>query len=391
MNIAFSVNIRYIGLIHCAEKKSKKVIDDISISEMDTIEKLLEALRRLPDVEAHEPIIQPQRSHRDYQIDAEVGFDVAGKSYVLLIEVKKSVYPRDAQQVLWQLSRYLDGKNSKDRKSNLVPFLAAESISPGAKDLLKKENIGYFDTGGSLFIPAHGAYFYIEKPPPKTLQKSVRAIFKGKRSQVLHALLLHNDEWFGVKGLAQLAAVSPATASETLSALERFEWITTRGQGPSKERRLAEPRGLLDEWRKQVVAATRRLPYRRYYIPGSKPEDVTERLAQLCEMLDVEYVLTQEVAAQRYAPFLSMISFVTCRMNPGRAADEVVSKLGARVVSEGANLNVIETRSQSEFLFKKRLNSVWLASPVQVYLDLLRAGGRAQEMAEHLRQERIGF
>lgn len=367
------------------------MIYDVNMSEMDTIEKLLEVLRGLPDVKTHRPIMPPQRSHRDYQIDAEVGFDVAEKSYVLLIEVKKTVYPRDAQQVLWRLSRYLEGENSKDRKTSLVPLLAAESISPGAKDLLKKENFGYFDTGGSLFIPARGAYFFIEKPPPKTFEKSVRAIFKGKRSQVLHALLLRHDEWFGVKGLAELAAVSPATASETLSALERFEWVTARGQGPSKERRLAEPRALLDEWRKQVDAATSRLPNRRYYVPAFKPEEVTERLAQLCEMLHVEYVLTQEAAAQRYAPFLSVISFVTCRMNPGHAADEVFSELDARVVIEGANLNVIETKSQSEFLFKRRLNSVWLASPVQVYLDLLRAGGRAQEMAEHLRQERIGF
>jgi hypothetical protein len=32
-----------------------------------------------------------------------------------------------------------------------------------------------------------------------------------------------------------------------------------------------------------------------------------------------------------------------------------------------------------------------LASPIQVYLDLLRGEGRAKEMADHLRQEQIGF
>jgi len=75
---------------------------------------------------------------------------------------------------------------------------------------------------------------------------------------------------------------------------------------------------------------------------------------------------------------------------PGRDADAALSKLGARVVSEGANLVVLETSSQGEFLFKERHDSVWLASPLQVYLDLLRSGGRAQEAAEHLRRERIG-
>ena len=30
-------------------------------------------------------------------------------------------------------------------------------------------------------------------------------------------------------------------------------------------------------------------------------------------------------------------------------------------------------------------------SPVQVYLDLMRSEGRAGEMADHLRRQRIGF
>jgi hypothetical protein len=361
------------------------------MSERDTIDKLMEALRKLPDVDVHEPDYEPQHSHRGRLVDAEVGFNVAGKSYILLIEVKKSVYPRDAQQVLWQLSHHLSAERSKDRKSNVVPLLAAESISPGAKDLLKSEKFGYFDTGGSLFIPAHGAYFYIEKPPPKALEKSVRGLFRGKRSQVLHALLLRHDEWYGVKELAELAEVSPATVSETLSAMDRFEWLTTKGQGPSKERRLTDPGVLLDEWQTQILAAHRRPSYRRFYVPASQPEDITTRLSHACETLNVEYVLTQETAAQLYAPFLSVVSRVTCRLASGGAAQNVYSELDARPVSEGANLDIIETKSRGEFLFKQRIDSLWLASPVQVYLDLLLSRGRAKKMAEHLRQERIGF
>jgi len=42
-------------------------------------------------------------------------------------------------------------------------------------------------------------------------------------------------------------------------------------------------------------------------------------------------------------------------------------------------------------LFRERISDAWLASPVQVYLDLLRGEGRAKEMAEHLRKERLGL
>lgn len=280
---------------------------------------------------------------------------------------------------------------AKSRNGDVVPLLAAESISPGAKDLLKQQNVGFYDTGGSLFIPARGAYVYIDRPPPKTLAKPIRALFTGKRSQVLHALLLSPAAWFGVNELAEVAKASPATVSETLTSLERFEWVGTRGQGPSKERRLAEPRALLDEWRTQNCAAPPRSTSRRYYVPGTNADALVDRIDQLSEALHVEYAITQEAAAQRYAPFLSAMHRVTCRMMPGRGANDLVAALKARVVSEGANLEIIESPSPGDYMFKERVGTAWLASPVQVYLDLQRSDGRGQEMAEHLRQERIGF
>src|SRR5690606_33343139 len=106
--------------------------------------------------------------------------------------------------------------------------LVAESLSPGAKELLRSEGVGYYDSGGSLYLPAPGAYIYIDKPPPKTLTKSVRTLFAGRRAQVLHALLVQHARWFGVTELAQQAMVSPATASQVLSELERFDWLEIR-------------------------------------------------------------------------------------------------------------------------------------------------------------------
>src|SRR6202030_462991 len=213
--------------------------------ERETVEKLLGALQELPHVHAQPAVWESHGPGGRTNVDAEIDFKVADREYMLLVEVKKSVYPRDVREVLWTIRRFMNDARVPEGTRVIVPLLAAESISPGAKELLKSENVGYYDTGGSLFIPARGAYFYVEKPPPRTLAKSVRILFKGKRSRVLHALLHGHTEWFGVKELAKLAKVSPATTSETLTALERFDWLASRGQGPSKERRLAEPGMLL--------------------------------------------------------------------------------------------------------------------------------------------------
>ncbi len=364
-----------------------KTPNEFQIMERDTVQKLLDALQKLPEVHTDAPIWHP--IYNGHEIDAEIDFVAADQRHVLLIEVKKEVYPRDVHQVLWQIKRSLEAAQRSAPTKSIVPLLAAQSISDGAKDLLKDEKVGYFDSGGSLFIPAHGAYFYIEMPPPKTLAKSFRALFTGKSSQVLHALLHSLDSWFSVKELAEYAKVSPATASETLTELERLDWASSKGQGPSKERHLSAPTELLNEWKKQVLVI-HQAPVRRYYVPAAPIDELSDRLAAACESSGVEYVITQEAAAQVYAPFLSTISRVACRMPPGRDAEAALSKLEARVVTEGANLLVIETKSQGEFLFKEHHGSVWLANPVQVYLDLLRSGGRAPEAAEHLRRERIG-
>jgi len=358
--------------------------------ERETVERLVEVLGELP--ESHVlPAEMQWNGGPNWRADARINLQLGGKQYALLVEVKKSIYPRDAQQVLWQMQRYAQELGIRDRKALVVPILAAQSISPGAKELLRSEHCGYFDGGGSLFIPARGAYIYIDRPPPKTLEKSIRSLFRGKRSQVLQALLLHHEEWFGVKELAELAAVSPATASETLSSLERFEWLSVRGQGPSKERLLSEPGALLDEWVKRITSATRRLTYSRFYVPGGKPDEIADRLAHACARLDLSYAFTQEFAAQIYAPFLTSVSRVSCRLALGPRAGRLYEELDARPVEEGANLDIIETRSSGELHFKEHVGTLWLASPVQVYLDLQRRGGRGKDAAEHLRRERLGF
>jgi hypothetical protein len=88
---------------------------------------------------------------------------------------------------------------------------------------------------------------------------------------------------------------------------------------------------------------------------------------------------------------LSGIAQVRTRLLPSAGTDAAIAELDARVVNEGANLSVIEAKSEGELLFRQKDGGVWLASPIQIYLDLLRGEGRAKEMAEHLRRERIGF
>ena len=359
------------------------------IMEGRLLDGFLDALRELPEVQA-ELLGAEQPGVPDRGRDARVDLRAGGKAATLLIQVKKAVYPRDVRQALWQIRELARTWLDQAEGRQPVFFLVAQSISPGAKELLKNERVGYYDSGGSLFLPAGNIYVYVDKPPPKSLSKSIRSVFSGRRAQVLHAVLMRNREWFGVKEIANQAGVSPATASQVLMELERFDWVVSRGQGPGKERHLREPGALLDAWVNQL-AVMRPLSLRRYFVPSARAEGLVEKFAAVCAANKAEYAITHEAAGQRYAPFLSTVAQVRCRLLAGPAGDRALGELDARFVDQGANLAVIEVESPSELLFRESVNGVWLASAVQVYLDLMRSEGRAKEMAKHLRQERIGF
>ena len=201
---------------------------------------------------------------------------------------------------------------------------------------------------------------------------------------------MRHGEWFGVKEIAEQARVSPATASQVLTELERFDWVVSRGQGPTKKRDLREPVALLDAWAKQL-AVMRPFAMRRYFVPSVRADGLVQKFAEVCAAHEAEYAITHEAAGQRYAPFLSTVSQVRCRLMAGAAADGSLGALDARIVDQGANLAVIDVKSSGELLFRELVDGIWLASPVQVYLDLMQGEGRAREMAKHLRQERIDF
>ena len=308
----------------------------------------------------------------------------------MLVEAMRSLYPRDVRQKLWQIRAASQTWSDAPGEQQTVPLLLAESISSGARELLESERVGYYDSGGSLHVPAEDMFVHIDRPPSKPVSKSHRSRFSGRRAQVLHALLIHHGEWLSVKSVAERAHVSPATASQVLAELERHEWADTRGMGPRKTRSLVQPAALLDAWVRQRDLL-RAPPTERFYVPGADAAELAQRLSHLFEARGADYALTHAAAAQHYAPFLSSISRVHCRLLTGPAATLALDELGARSVDEGANLVVIPAKSSGEFLFRQRLGGLWLASPIQVYLDLVHSRGRAPELAEHMRRERIGF
>ena len=351
--------------------------------EQRLVERFVHELGALPDVriaDSREFAAMVSRS-----TNLAIALTVAGNPITLDVVVRKAAYPRDARVLVAQFV-----SRSRENSRGVVPFLIAESLSSGAKELLQSHRIGYFDSGGSMFLPAPNAFVLIDRPAPKQLEKTIRSMFVGRRAQVLHALLTDSRSGFGVNSLAERALVAASTVSDVFAELERLDWLESRGHGPNKLRHLREPAALLDAWATDYAQATPQKTH-RFYVPGLKSDALIEHLSGSLGAREIEYALSYEAAAQRYAPFLSSISQVHIRLLPNALTDAALGELDARVVAEGANLTVIETKAEGDLLFRQQIDGVWLASPVQVYLDLQRGEGRSKELATHLRKERIAF
>lgn len=318
--------------------------------------------------------------------DAILDAVVAGREIAFVLETRGDVFPRDAREIVWQLKRYLQELDTSNQRH--IPMILARSVSEGARDFLQEERIAYHDLSGSLFISVDETFVLIEKPKPKRASRRAMNVFKGTRAHVLHALFDHPGEWVTGSEIAEYADVSPATVSETFKILERRDWLDTKGEGPAKRRRLIRPGVLLDAWRDSILAS-RASKRSRYYVPRMKPDDMVRRIEREAPYGNIDLELTGQFAAQSYAPFLSSVSELAVRVRGETDRRLLLSILGAREVSEGANLIVIDAGSKKLRRGKRDEAEPLLASPLQVYLDLLEDHGRSKEMAEHLRSQEL--
>ena len=313
---------------------------------------------------------------------------IGGRLLNFVAVTRGDVYPRDAREAVWQIKLRQRELELSDR--DYFPMVIAKSVSAGARAFLHEKNVAYHDLSGSLHISTDDVFVVIEKPKSKRAERRDANVFQGSRAQVLHALFARPGEWVAGTEIAEDAGVSPATVSQTFKHLERRDLLETKGKGPAKRRILMRPDALLDAWRDSVLAGPK-VKRSRYYVPRKKPEEMAWQIRQEASNANFDLEFTGQFAAQSYTPFLSSVSNLTVRVRGKQDRELLLSMLGAREVSEGANLILIDASSKERSLKRNESDERLLATPLQVYLDLLEDHGRSKEMAEHLRSQKLAW
>lgn len=350
--------------------------------EEELFDALKELLEKLPGVKL--PPEQLLEKLTDDRADAALEMEVGGRKVRLIVRVKKNGYPRDVHKD----AGYLAGFPRHGGRAETVPVIAAPSLSPGSRELLRDVGVGYFDAGGSLYLPLSNGLYFIDRPAPSA-DRRLHNVYKGRSAQVLHVLLVEEGRRWHVSELAREAGVSPYTAHQVFTFLEKQLWVEREGKGPESVRVLREPTMLLDAWAEKYTL--KQYEFRNYYRWSQSFGSLRQEVCGEMESREIEYALTLSSGAASVAPFATSVDRLHIIVPAAAKLDGVVEATGLKPAEDGANVTLMVARQRAPLMLRRRVDGICVASDVQLYLDLQSWPARGKEQAEYLRKERLGY
>jgi DNA-binding transcriptional ArsR family regulator len=342
------------------------------------INRTVETLKSVPDVQ----VLSIDKGDRFAAgADAHLGISVQGRRVDLLLAVRQAGYPRDAREAMWRLASL--------KSQDVYPLFVAPSISPGARELLRADGLGYADAGGSLCLRLPWAYLFVERPPVAVEERKAKTLFRGSRAQVLHMMLNQPERTWHVQDLAACAEVALSTVHQVFRALEDEGYVERKGKGPEVVRRLSEPGKLLDAWAK--AHTLKEYQACGYYAWSQSLPRLRAMVGAVLEEVGTSYALTLASGAELSAPFATRVETLSFVLPKAIALDPIAERAKLKPVEEGANVTLLLASGKALLLCRRKIEEVWVASDVQLYLDLFASPARGKEQAMHLRRERLSF
>jgi hypothetical protein len=343
---------------------------------------LVEDLDALPHLEVVESALESSPADREMDLFLKVLCHEQASR--IAVQIKDGeVHPKAALRAVREMRGIDDYK-----------MLIAPSLSKASRELLREHGFGFWDTSGSLYLELPNALYSIERPPlPQPREgREPRHVFRGSTAQVVHTLLLDPSREWKVTKLAEEAEVSAFTSQKTLDYLEKQLWVSRTGRGPHTVRHVKKPGEILDAWAKDYEMETQSLRFHQF---APNIETQKDQLANFMSTINnLPWAVTLEHGAEAYAPLLTKLPSVLTVLIPEESAFDLrqaAQESGYREVPSGENLRVLATGERSSLLGRQKFGKLWVASPIQLYLDLHSWPRRGKEQAEHLRKERIGF
>lgn len=287
--------------------------------------------------------------------------------------------------------------------------VVARRLSPGARQLLEKLGENWADQEGRARIIIPGAlYIRQDRRQPARSQstafrwsESAGALAEHLIVRVMRQSPPNNppnaDVWSmelpRTTELASAVGLSPAQVSKVLQQFDDQRWTKKAGpeRGTGAMRNLRDPSGLLSAW-----AGWYRLQPQRTITAHATWRDPAmfwrERIKPM--MLANSYALTGWLALDQLAPFTTAVPTISCYVDAAafdHGLGHVMASAELRPSDEpGARITFI--RAEIARIEPAEANAPdRCVNEIRLYGDLLRAGLRGDDAAEHLREVRLGF
>jgi hypothetical protein len=315
-----------------------------------------------------------QASLPGLQVDLLLELKIRDNFQKLIVEVKSHGEPRIIRAAIQQLREYLD------RTEDAYPVVAAPYISDDTARVCRQSGVGYIDLAGNLLLNFDQAY--IERrnyPNPAIEKRQARSIFSPKSARILRVMLTNPGRSWRVQELAREAKVSLGLASRLKGRLLDLEYASGQENGLT----LSRPGELLQEWARNYSFRKNRV---YDYFSLDEIKDLERNLSQYCQRRGIPYALTLFSGAALVAPYMR---YTRGFAYVGNSIREVVDSLGLEQVSSGPNFSILEPYDEGVFYGSREIDSMRVASDVQLYLDLVGFKGRGEESAEFLFEQRI--
>jgi len=315
-----------------------------------------------------------ERLPNKIRVDSVVLFKRNNLEKELLIEIKSLGTPKSVREAVNQLLVILMD-NPQSYGIVIAPY-----ISELSAEICKKANIGYVDLSGNFWIAFDSIFLSQENMPNKfPTETSLTSLYAPKTERVLRVLLTHPYKNWKTKDLAEEADISLGMITHIRRRLEEEEWVKNQDVGFF----LSNPEALLLDW----VNHYNFHDHIRYDFYTMEPLiNLEARVVEICDNVKIKIALTGFSAANYLAP---MVKGQKSTIFISQDVLEVAKKVGLKKVDSGANISLIKPYDTGVFWNREKVQDIQIATPVQVYLDLMQMRGRGEEAANFLFTEVI--
>jgi hypothetical protein len=288
-----------------------------------------------------------------------------GERATVVIAAKRLLETRDVALAIERLRR---AASTLPDDAEVVPILAARYLSPSTRARIAEAGVGYVDATGNMLVTASRPALFIadrgaDRDPWRGPGRP-RGSLKGPPAARVVRALVDFAPPYTVPELSKRAGASTGATYRAVELLEREGLLERQRYGQIADVRW---RKLLERWSADYGFASSNTV--ATYLEPRGLAALRDRLASL---LDLDYVVTGSLAAERAAAY-APARLATIYVRDPRAA---VEALDLRPADTGANVALATGNYDVVFDRADTIDGLRVAALSQVAVDLLTGPGR---------------